>query len=205
MLRALYGCLELALLWYDLYSSTLCKLGFTLNDYDKCVANKIINGKQCTIVFYVDDNKISHADPKVVTSVIEDISKYFGELTVSRGTKHDYLGMDVEIKDRMVYIGMKNQLTEALGWGRKQEDHLPATPALANLFEQHEDEETLSPQDADVYHSVIQKLMYVCKRARPDIEPALSYFCTKVSNPSVNDQEKLLRLLDFIRKSIDGR
>ena len=144
MLRALYGCLELALLWYDLYSSTLCKLGFALNDYDKCVANKIINDKQCTIVFYVDDNKISHSDPKVVTSVIEDISKYFGELTVSRGKKRDYLGMDVEIKDRMVYIGMKNQLTEVSEWGGKQEGRLPATPALANLFEQHEDEEPLS-------------------------------------------------------------
>ena len=72
---------------------------FFLNDYDKCVANKIINGKQCTIVFYVDDNKISHADPEVVTSVIKDISKHFGKLTVSRGNKHDYLGMDIKIKN----------------------------------------------------------------------------------------------------------
>ena len=120
-------------------------MGLTLNDHDKYIANKIINGKQCTIVFYVNDNKISHTDPKVVTLVIEDISKYFGELTVSRGKKHDYLGMDVEIKDQMVYIGIKNQLTEALEWSGKQEGHLPATPTLANLFEQHEDEEPLSP------------------------------------------------------------
>ena len=49
--RALYGCLESALLWYNLYSSTLQKLGFILNNYDKCVANKVINGKQCTIFF----------------------------------------------------------------------------------------------------------------------------------------------------------
>ena len=71
VLRALYGCLESALLWYHLYSSTLEKLGFKINPYDKCVANKEINGKQCTIVFYVDDNKISHEDPEVVTSVLK--------------------------------------------------------------------------------------------------------------------------------------
>ncbi len=107
VLRALYGCLESALLWYRLYSSTLEKLGFKINPYDKCVANKMINGKQCTIVFYVDDNKISHEDPEVVTSVLNQITEHFGELKVSRGVKHDYLGMDIEIKDRQVYIGMK--------------------------------------------------------------------------------------------------
>ena len=85
-------------------------------------------------IFYVDDSKISHADPEVVTSMIKDISKHFGKLTVSRGKKHDYLGMDIKIKNRRVHIGMKNQLLEALEWSGKQEGRLSATPALANLF-----------------------------------------------------------------------
>ena len=104
VLRALYGCLESAFLWYELYLNTLKKLGFKINPYDRCVANKMINGSQCTIVFYVDDNKISHIDKEVVSDVINDISKHFGELTVSRGTKHAFLGMDIEIKERKVYI-----------------------------------------------------------------------------------------------------
>ena len=99
VLRALYGCLESAFLWYQLYSETLKELGFEKNPYDQCVANKVIDGKQCTIVFYVDNNKISHVDEKVVTSIIKEISEHFGELTVSRGKKHDFLGMDIEIKD----------------------------------------------------------------------------------------------------------
>ena len=44
VLHTIYGCLESALLWYNLYSSTLEKMGFTLNPYDLFVANKIING-----------------------------------------------------------------------------------------------------------------------------------------------------------------
>ena len=95
VLRALYECLESALIWYDLYSSTLAKHGFELNPYDRCVCNKLIKGKQCTIVFYVDDNKISHLDSNVVTDVIDIISKYFGELTVTRGSTHNILGMDL--------------------------------------------------------------------------------------------------------------
>ena len=45
VLRALYGCLESAFLWYQLYSETLKKLGFEINPYDRCVANKVIDGK----------------------------------------------------------------------------------------------------------------------------------------------------------------
>jgi Reverse transcriptase (RNA-dependent DNA polymerase) len=66
LLKALYGCIKSALLWYRMLAKTLTRLGFKLNPYDPCVANKMINGKQCTICWYVDDLKISHVDPQVV-------------------------------------------------------------------------------------------------------------------------------------------
>ena len=43
---------------------------YVINPYDRCVANKIINGKQLTIVLYVDDNKLSHVDPNLVTEIL---------------------------------------------------------------------------------------------------------------------------------------
>jgi hypothetical protein len=46
-----------ALLWYELFSSALKGMGSEINPYDICVANKIIDGSQCTIVWYVDDIK----------------------------------------------------------------------------------------------------------------------------------------------------
>ena len=87
VLRAIYGCIESALLWYELFSSTLQQLGFKINPYDRCVANKIINGKQCTIVWYVDDVKVSHMDPEVVGNTIKDFEKHFGEVQNTRGNK----------------------------------------------------------------------------------------------------------------------
>ena len=53
-------------------------MGFTLNPYDLCVANKIVNGSQCTVVFYVDDNKISHVDPEVVKDVLCELKNTLG-------------------------------------------------------------------------------------------------------------------------------
>ena len=77
ILRALYGMIESALLWYTLYTEVLHKEGFEINPYDRCVTNKVINGKQCTIGWYVDDNILSHVDATVVDSVINKIEECF--------------------------------------------------------------------------------------------------------------------------------
>ena len=71
LIKALYGCVKSALLWYNLFHNNLIEMSFVLNPYDSCKANCMIGGKQWTIAWYVDDMKISHADPAVVTSIIE--------------------------------------------------------------------------------------------------------------------------------------
>jgi len=59
--KALYGTLQAALLFWQLLSDTLIEWGFKLNEYNKCVTNKMINGKQCTIIWHVDESQdISH-------------------------------------------------------------------------------------------------------------------------------------------------
>ena len=163
----------------------------------------MINGSQCTIVFYVDDNKISHIDKEVVSSVINDISKHFGELTVSRGTKNDFLGMDIEIKECKVFISMKKQIMEAIEWGARQSGKKPATPATNDLFMKNDEAKSLSIEKSDTFHSIVQKLLYICKRGWPDIEPALSYLCTRVANPTIEDEEKLFRVLDYLSDTLD--
>ena len=95
ILRAIYGCIESALLWYKLYSETLEGMEFVINTYDWCVSDKMINGNQCTIMWYVDNNKLSHVDPNIFTEILEEINKHFGELVVSRGGEHDFLVVDV--------------------------------------------------------------------------------------------------------------
>ena len=45
--KVLYGTLQAALLFWKFLLETLQEWGFTLNPYDKCVANKNIEGKQC--------------------------------------------------------------------------------------------------------------------------------------------------------------
>ena len=75
-IKALYGTADAARLFYDGISTFLVdKLNFQKNPYDSCVANKMVDGSQYTILWHVDDLQISHVDPKVVTSVIQALHK----------------------------------------------------------------------------------------------------------------------------------
>ena len=39
----------------------------------KCVENKVIGGRKCTILWHVDDIKESHVDSKVVSEVLVEL------------------------------------------------------------------------------------------------------------------------------------
>ena len=85
-----------------------------LKPYDKCIVNETIKGSQCTIVWYVDSNIISHFSPYVVSSIIKIIEKKFGKLEVTRGDKHNFLGMDVNFKKNgTVERNIKDYILEA--------------------------------------------------------------------------------------------
>ena len=56
LLKAVYGTLRSALLFLKLLSKKLVEWGFEINLYDWCVANKMVNGKQCTILWHVDED-----------------------------------------------------------------------------------------------------------------------------------------------------
>jgi len=205
ILRAIYGCIESAMLWYNLYTETLKRMGFILNPYDRCVANKLINGKQCTIVFHVDDNKLSHADEKVVTEIIKEISKHFGDLAVTRGRSHNFLGIDILLgEDGLVEISQHDQVQEALNKFGETYDHHVSSPCANHLWDVNENAEKLSKEKSDLFHSIVAKLLYITKRSRPDIETAVAFLTTRVSKSDIDDWKKLKRLMTWMNQTKDN-
>ena len=126
LIKAIYGCVKSALLCYDLFSSTLQKMGFELNPYDPCVANVMIGGKQCTVVWYVDDNKISRVDPDVVTRVVEVIEKHFGKVTVTRGRQRTCFLRHADHVQRQWDCHRRNEELSVGSERRMRNEHYPA-------------------------------------------------------------------------------
>jgi len=77
--KALYGTLQAAMLFWKDLTHTLTCWSFEVNIYDLCVANKTIEGKQCTILWQLDDIKISQVNKDVVSSVIDYLSNRYGK------------------------------------------------------------------------------------------------------------------------------
>ena len=68
-------------------------MGFQINPYDMCVANKHINRKQCTIDWYLDDNNVSHVEQELIDDVINNVEEIFPGLTITKGNTHTFLVM----------------------------------------------------------------------------------------------------------------
>ena len=137
--KALYGTLQASLLFWQDLSGHLTKWGFTVNPYDECVMNKMIEGKQCTILWHVDDIKLSHVDDEVNEEIIEKLNGVYGKeapLVVTRGKVHDYLGMTLDYSvDGQCKVIMKDYVEATLEALPNDMDGEAATPAAHRLFE----------------------------------------------------------------------
>ena len=138
LLKALYGTLRAALLFWRRISEQLIKWGFKINPYDWCVANKEVHGRQCTIIWHVDDLKISHVEPDVVSTVIEMLKQEFGKeapLSITRGKVHDYLVMVLDFSDPgKVKITMPDYVEGVLDELPADMDGTATTPAAEHLL-----------------------------------------------------------------------
>ena len=68
----------------------------------------MINGKQITVTWHVDDLKVSHIDSFQNTKFIAYLATIYGEgLSVHQGKVHDYLGMDFNFAtDGIAHVSM---------------------------------------------------------------------------------------------------
>jgi hypothetical protein len=204
LLKALYRTLQAALLfWRDLSEFLVVSQGYELNPYDSCVANKTVNGKQCTILWHVDDLKISHVDSEVVDAILEQLNTKYGKeapLTVTRGKVHDYLGLTLDFtEDGKVVVRMEDYIEGLLDDAPADMDGEAPTPAAQHLFTVNDNGEKLGLDDAELFHQLTAKLLFLGKRARPDIQAAVAFLTTRVREPDTDDYKKLARTVKYLR------
>ncbi len=209
--NALYGTMVASLLYYRKFTKSLTDIGFEMNPYDPCVANKMIDGEQMTICFHVDDCKLSHRNKKTNDRMIEWLHQEYesifedgsGEMSVSRGKVHKYLGMTLDYTVRgQVKITMFDYIDEILTAFDKAEPKGGGTKSSAaseNLFRVDEDREKLQPDKAVEFHNLVAKTLYATKRARPDTCTAIAFLTTRVRAPDKDDWKKLTHLMKYLR------
>ena len=205
LLKALYGTLRAARLFWEKLSKQLVEVwGFTPNKYDDCVVNKTINGKQMTVVWHVDDLKVSHTDKKEVDKFIVQMEAEFGTeapLSISRGKVHDYLGMNLDFRTKgEVRIDMEHYIDMMLHDAPEDMDGVSNTPAPAHLFKTNSvDPKLLDDKKKKLFVHLVMQGLYLSQRGRPDIRTAISFLCGRLHNPDEDDYKKLTRMIRYLR------
>jgi hypothetical protein len=111
--KALYGCIQSALLWYQCLKQTLCSIGFNTNPYDKCIFIRSSENSNAVIIVSVDDLMIISSCDDVIDEVVNLLRTKF-EITLNRGDTHSYLGMEFYFNDGQVKITMKGYIDKLL-------------------------------------------------------------------------------------------
>jgi hypothetical protein len=199
--KALYGMMKSALLFYRKLVGELRVMGFELNPYDPCVANKLVDGHQMTVQWHVDDLMISHINHNAIMTFISTIKAIYGNnLAENVGMVLDYLGMEFDFSfDSKVKINMCNYLTMVITELPEEITGTSATPAANHLFQVREDGHKLNKEQAAAFHHTVYQLLFATNRARWDIQTAVSFLTTQVQEPDKDDWGKLNRELKYLK------
>jgi len=109
-----------------------------------------------------------------------------------------YLGMNLKITDHEIEVDMISYIQEMLKEFEGIREYVH--PADEKLFETDGNDQPAS--DSKSFHRIVAKLLYLCKRGRPDIALPVHYLCTRVKNPTMQDENKLKRIMGYLKMTL---
>jgi hypothetical protein len=154
MLKAMYGCVQASALWYALICYEIEKMNYLASETDNCVFVKQVGERLFVLLLHVDD----------ILRIVD-----------AEEAKH--LGMKIAIKDEGTVVDMSFYVAQIL---EGEEVEVVASPTTKTTYNVDEKAQRLGEEERKWSHSKTAKLLYLSKRARPDILTAVILLCTRV-------------------------
>ena len=116
LIKALYGCIESAKLWYDEISTFIQSIGFIKSVNDQCVfIKKEIDNSMTHLTIYVDDLLITSPNKQYIENIERELIQKYNEISFNFGQKQEYLGMEFNFeKHDEVTISMRKKIENLL-------------------------------------------------------------------------------------------
>jgi hypothetical protein len=80
-------------------------------------------------------------------------------------------------------------------------DGVVSAPWKDDLFKVCEESPKLKPEASEQFHTTTAQGLFVCKRGRPDVSPAIAFFTTRIKSPTIEDWEKLMRMMQYLKQT----
>jgi hypothetical protein len=112
-----------------------------------------------------------------------------------------YLGMQIMLEPGVVTVDMSYYLEKVF---KGCDNLLPCImPGKKTSFAADETAELLTEAERKVFHTAVARLLYLSKRARPDIMTVVAFLCTRVIRATTEDCQKLERILGYLKRTKD--
>jgi hypothetical protein len=72
------------------------------------------------------------------------------------------------------------------------------SPVANHLLTAKDDQTKVDQNKAQFFHTYVAKTLFLCKRARPDLQTAVAFLSTRVKSCDEDDYKKLIRMLQFL-------
>jgi hypothetical protein len=201
--KALYGCVQASMLWYERLRAVLEGAGLKAHPYDKCYYTGSLNGSVIHVLFHIDDLLMTSKDTKALDDLVSIMKSEFAAITVTRGKKHSYLAMNIVADTETVSLDMCGYLDKTIE-GKKLRAGV-RSPCTAAVFEIDNSAKELTVEERAMFHTDVYRLLYMSKRTRMDIMVGVSFLSGRVAKPTDEDQAKLVRILSFLAATRDQK
>ena len=179
-------------------------MGFKRSKYEPCVFScDYGHVGSVTIGVHVDDLLITSTSLESLHKVRYDLQHKFKEISYCEDQEINYLGMTIKkYQDGSLDITAKKLIEEII---KEYDIQGEATsPASGTLFKVTTDsDQSLDNRQKEIFHSRVMKLLYLCKRVRPDLLLVESLLSTRVTRPCESDWQKLSRALKDLNGTSD--
>jgi hypothetical protein len=116
----------------------------------------------------------------------------------TRGKVHEYLAMTLDYSEKgVIKVNMVDYVKAMVNDFPEGISKLNY-PWNENLFKINDKSPLLNKEKRELFHTFVAKGLFLCKRARPDIQLAIALLVTCVQSPNEQDWRKLLKLLAYL-------
>jgi hypothetical protein len=125
-------------------------------------------------------------------------------MKVFRGKIHEYLRMTLDFPSPgVVRVTMLKYIDEVIeNFLRFDTFKLKSMAATENLFNIDEDDPLLD-HHKEGFHTIVAKILYATKRARPDTCTAVAFLTIRVDKATDMDWKKLKHLVEYLKQTRD--
>ena len=188
-------------------------LGLEKNGTDPCIFNLFGKGT-LTIAVYVDDLMILSNSARTSDWLLEESTKKYDQLKITRGTIHNYLRIVFDLSQPPFILinqqGMiedivsstKTSVNTATNTNSSIRSKFPhKTPAAPYLLDINTDSDLLPEPLQIIFHSTVAKLIFISTWIRQDLLTTISLQSKRILHPPQEDWNKLQRALGYFENT----